>query len=132
MKMNLKTKIVIMLIILITLPMFVMGLRSTRLAEEKMLEQYLASMQEINKATTTSLENVLEGNAKSLQLHAGDYNLRNILVDPTTEPYLLDAIAAYRDVNPNVLNSFVGTREKKMYISPYIELPADYDPTTRG
>ena len=39
MKMNLKTKIVIMLIILITLPMFVMGLRSTRLAEEKMLEQ---------------------------------------------------------------------------------------------
>ena len=40
MKMNLKTKIVIMLIILITLPMFVMGLRSTKLAEEKMLEQY--------------------------------------------------------------------------------------------
>ena len=132
MKMNLKTKIVIMLIILITLPMFVMGLRSTKLAEEKMLEQYLASMQEINKATTTSLENVLEGNAKSLQLHAGNFNLRNILVDPTTEPYLVDAIAAYRDVNPNVLNSFVGTREKKMYISPYIELPADYDPTTRG
>ncbi len=72
-----------------------------------MLEQYLASMQEINKATTTSLENVLEGNAKSLQLHAGDFNLRNILVDPTTEPYLVDEIAAYRDVNPNVLNSFV-------------------------
>ena len=49
MKMNLKTKIVIMLIILITLPMFVMGLRSTKLAEEKMLEQYLASMQEIKE-----------------------------------------------------------------------------------
>lgn len=76
------------------------GLKKYQTSRRKMLEQYLASMQKINKATTTSLENVLEGNAKSLQLHAGNFNLRNILVDPTTEPYL-NAIAAYRDVNPN-------------------------------
>ena len=131
MKMNLKTKIVIMLIILITLPMLVMGARSTQLAEKKMLDQYLGSLKEINKATTTSLEIVLNGNEKSLNLHAGNYNLRNVLVDPTTETFLLDSLQAYRDVNPSVLNSFVGTRDKAMYINPITELPSDYDPTSR-
>lgn len=121
-----------MLIILITLPMFVMGLRSTKLAEEKMLEQYLASMQEINKSYYNLPRKRTRRKCEIASITCGNFNLRNILVDPTTEPYLVDAIAAYRDVNPNVLNSFVGTREKKMYISPYIELPADYDPTTRG
>ena len=131
MRINLKTKIVIMLIILITLPMLVMGTRSTKLAENKMLDQYLASMQEVNKATTTSLENVLQGNEKSLTLHTGNYNLRNILVDPTTESFLLDSLQSYRDVNPDVLNSFVGTRDKIMYINPITDLPDDYDPTSR-
>ena len=131
MRINLKTKIVIMLIILITLPMLVMGTRSTKLAENKMLDQYLASMQEVNKATTTSLENVLQGNEKSLTLHTGNYNLRNILVDPTTESFLLDSLQSYRDVNPDVLNSFVGTRDKTMYINPITDLPDDYDPTSR-
>ena len=131
MRINLKTKIVIMLIILITLPMLVMGARSTKLAENKMLDQYLASMQEVNKATTTSLENVLQGNEKSLTLHTGNYNLRNILVDPTTESFLLDSLQSYRDVNPDVLNSFVGTRDKIMYINPITDLPDDYDPTSR-
>ena len=131
MRINLKTKIVIMLIILITLPMLVMGTRSTKLAENKMLDQYLAPMQEVNKATTTSLENVLQGNEKSLTLHTGNYNLRNILVDPTTESFLLDSLQSYRDVNPDVLNSFVGTRDKTMYINPITDLPDDYDPTSR-
>lgn len=131
MKMNLKTKIVIMLIILITIPMLILGQRSTSLAEERMLEQYLSSMKEINNATTTSLENVLLGNERALKVLSTNYSLRNFLDTPELIPLMKDALTVYREVNPDVLNSYVGTKDKQMFIVPETELPADYDPTSR-
>ncbi len=132
MKMNIRKKIVIMLIILIILPMLAMGLRSTGFTQEKMIELYVSAMQEVNKDSAVALENVLEGNARALKILASDVNIKNIVVNPSLEPGLREDLDAYRDMNPDILNVYVGTRNKNMYLSPITTaLPDGYDPTSR-
>lgn len=132
MKFNLGTKIILLLVILITLPLLVVGYRSTDLTKDNMTEQYVNSMQEVNKAATSSLENVLKDYEKSLLFLSNNINSKSIVSNPEYEPFLMDLLNGYREANPDVMNSYMGTASKMMYITPAQELPEGYDPTGRG
>ncbi len=132
MKFNLGTKIVLMLVILITLPLLVVGYRSTDLTRNYMSEQYVNSMQEVNKATTTSLENVLDGYEKGLVFLSNNTNAQSIVTNPEYDPFLLDLLGGFLDANPSVMNVYMGSADKVMHITPAQDLPDDYDPTSRG
>lgn len=132
MKLHLGTKIVLILVILITLPLLVVGYRSTDLTRENMTEQYVNSMQEVNKATTTSLENVLSGYEKGLVFLSNNFNSQSIVTNPEYEPFLMDLLDGFREANPDVMNVYMGTSTMEMYITPAQELPEGYDPTGRG
>ena len=132
MRLHLGTKIVLILVILITLPLLVVGYRSTDLTRDNMTDQYVNSMQEVNKATTTSLENVLESYEKGLVFLSNNINSKSIVTNPEYEPFLMDLLDGYLEANPDVMNVYMGTSDMLMYITPDQQLPEGYDPTGRG
>ena len=131
MRLKIGQKMVLGLIFLITLPLLIVGYRTASTTEEVMTEQYVTAMNEINGATTSSLENLLDGYGKGLHLVSQNYNARTIVSNPEFEFFLIDAFDDYLKVNPDVSNIYIGTEEGVMLIHPDPGLPEGYDPRTR-
>lgn len=101
------------------------------------------SYQNANKALENELKNSAEQSVhriqESTQLYLKGYE-QNLNQLGTEEEIMLGALGEnlegllerleiYKESNPDILNIYMGTRNKNMYVYPLAELPTGYDPT---
>lgn len=81
----------------------------------------------------TNVELQIESYAKNLALFSEDPNLIQFLSNPEegNVDNILNMYKTYLELNPLVKVVSLGTEEKVTYTEPYLDLPADYDPTSR-
>lgn len=101
------------------------------------------SYQNANKALENELKNSAEQSIKriqeSTQLYLNGYELSLNQLGAEEEVKLgalgenqeglLKRLALYKESNPDILNIYLGTKNKDMYVYPVAELPSGYDPT---
>lgn len=90
------------------------------------------SKQTINQASiliTRSAEEMEKG----LYLISKGQDIQKLLDKDNSEAIenTLKVFEGYKDTYPEVQTIFLGTKDKKMYIYPQVQLPEDYDPTSR-
>jgi methyl-accepting chemotaxis protein len=63
---------------------------------------------------------------------SNDPNAMMIESNPDSAQWLIKSFEGFIKTHPDVLSVYIGTADKKMYIAPFVEYPADYDPSSRG
>jgi methyl-accepting chemotaxis protein len=106
---------------------------SNKNAEKAKLNDLInQSKQTINQTALSITRSAVELE-KSLYLIGKDQELQKLLKEDTGEAResILKLFKDYKDRYTVVENIFLGTEDKKMYVYPQVELPADYDPSGR-
>lgn len=131
-KIGIKTKLISLILGLIIIPMLILGI-STHVKASKIIgENFVNSTKELNNQIEYSIQNYLAKFASGAKLLGQNINFKDIVEDPSHEPYLVDLLKAYKESNPEALSIYMGTEEGKMMIYPNSQLPEGYDPRERG
>ncbi|WFD11000.1 methyl-accepting chemotaxis protein [Tepidibacter hydrothermalis] len=131
-KIGIKTKLISLVLGLIIIPMLTLGI-STHLKTSRIVgENFVNSTKELNNQIEYSIKNYFSKFARGAKLLGQNINFKDIVEDPSHEPYLMDLLKAYKESNPEALSVYMGTEEGKMMIYPNSQLPDGYDPRERG
>lgn len=130
-KVGIKTKMVMMFIALITIPLMVLGAisynKSIDIIEENLKVTSLQLVKEISEA----VKNFNKGFEDSIRQLSLDPNVQQIIEHPEYEPWMMDTFTAYIKSHEEVKNVYIGTIDKKFYIYPQANIPEGFDPTVR-
>ncbi|AOT71058.1 methyl-accepting chemotaxis protein [Geosporobacter ferrireducens] len=131
MKGGIRLKLIVSFILLITIPMTVLGIRvfteSVDLMKENLKQSTFLTDREISNMVNVFV-NGMEGNIDML---SRDTHIEQIT---SSEDLELEALQVFENIAksyPDIMNVYIGTPEKKMYIYPAQSLSADFDPTLR-
>ncbi|CAH2214725.1 methyl-accepting chemotaxis protein [Tepidibacter aestuarii] len=131
-KIGMKTKLISLILALIILPILVLGITTNMKTKKIIDESFVSRTKELNNQIQYSIENYFSKFARGAKLLGQNINFKDIVEDPSHEPYLVDLLKAYKESNPEALQLFMGTEEGKMIIYPDTELSDGYDPRERG
>jgi len=84
-------------------------------------------LQEVNRA----IDNELTAKGEYVLMLSNNYNFINIESNPENLPNLIAALKGVMDSSQNMQNIYMGTATKDFYCYPGVDLPADFDPTSR-
>lgn len=92
-----------------------------------------ASGKSIVQQVKTNIDIQMNDYSKSLYQFSSDQDLITLITDYSDEKLnrLLQSYETYLELNNIVKAVIVGTEEKEMYTQPFIDLPDDFDPTSR-
>ncbi len=129
--MSIRSKIILLLIILITLPTAFLGYRNYNYANDILAKELkLTTTQVVNKSIE-SMDFFLSSLERDTVALSGNDATEHIMQDAARIPEMLNAFEAYIDANSHVMHAYVGTKEKQMYIYPETSLSEGFDPTSR-
>ena len=86
------------------------------------------SISRVNEA----IDSLYKANYESTDMLSNDPNAIMIKTNPDSVQWLMKSFEGFVKTHPDMLSIYLGTADKKMYIAPKVELPAGYDPTSRG
>ncbi len=128
---GIKAKLISLILVLIIVPMLILGI-AMKAKTDKIIEQnFVNSTKELNSQIEYSIENYLSKFSRGAKLLGENINFKDIVNDPSHEPYMVDLLKAYKESNPEALSIYMGTEEGKMMVYPNTELPEGYDPRER-
>ena len=130
MKASLKQKIVALILAVSLIPAFILGFYSYETANAVLTSQLkLSADQSLTKVEeTTSM--FLKGIEESSNRLSQDPSVVN-LVPGNNGSQALNLFKAYKESHSDVLNVYMGTTDKRMFLYPPTKLPEGYDPTAR-
>ncbi len=129
--MGIRTKLIIMFIILITIPLVVLGTFSYIKSVDILEKNLKTSSLQFVKQTEDSISNFLGGYEKGIRYMSSESNVQQILSNPDSLGLMMNNFKKYLKVHPKVKNIYFGSKNKDMHIYPYANLPSGYDPTAR-
>ena len=130
-KRSIKFKLISMFVILITIPVLISGMASYLKANTILKENLEESTLETVVQTKQAVENYITAFEQSASQMAMDPNVQQINSNPDFLPWMTASFKAYMEAHKDVQAIYVGTKDKEMLIYPKIELPPDFDPTSR-
>jgi methyl-accepting chemotaxis protein len=129
--MKLRAKLMMMFIAIIIIPMAALG----GLTYEKTYSIISDDLTYTANETLSQVENTLyhffNGYEKSLDLLRHDVNVQAAMTNEMRKPGMLSLLSSYTEAYPNTKNVYIAYKNKDFHISPEVDLPDDYDPTTR-
>lgn len=129
---SIKNKLVLLLVTLVVIPIIALGSMSYITARDILSTELKSSSKQITDKINYAFDNYFESNEKNLDMLSKNFNITDVLSKKPEEiKYVYNALGNVKDSHPDVANVYIGTHNKKMYLYPESELPADYDPTTR-
>ncbi|MCY6484569.1 methyl-accepting chemotaxis protein [Clostridium aestuarii] len=131
MKLGIKYKLMIMFILLISIPLFTLG-TMTHIKSKKVLKSDLEkSTLEIITQSKSSINNYLKGYENSLKQMSYEPNIQQILNRSESLPWMIKDLEGFSKGHKNILNIYLGTKDKKFISWPQVEPDSNYDPTSR-
>ncbi|MDF2548340.1 MAG: hypothetical protein K0R93_3238 [Anaerosolibacter sp.] len=131
MKRGIRFKLMVSFILLITLPMAALGIATFLESVDLMKDNLKGSTQSLVNEVNHSTDLYLEGLEENLDLLSKDANVEQVLSYPDSAQWMMAGFENFAKTHPDVLNVYIGTHDKQMFLYPETDLPADYDPTSR-
>jgi methyl-accepting chemotaxis protein len=131
MKRGIRFKLMVSFILLIALPMTALGFATFSRSIDLMKDNLKSSTNSIVEEVKHSTELYLSGLEENLDFLAADANVEQVLSFPDSAQWMMYGFENFAKSHPDVLNVYIGTHDKQMFLHPKTDLPADYDPTSR-
>jgi methyl-accepting chemotaxis protein len=132
MKMGIKGKLIFMFVILITIPLIFLGIGS----HKKALDIIEGDLKELSITTLDGIEisinNYLSGFEKNINMLSNNIDLKDILIHPEYEPFMMGLFQGIIDSHEDVISIYMGTKDKTMFTYPNEEYEEGFDPSTRS
>ena len=113
--MGIKTKLIMMFVILITIPLVALGtfsyIKSVNILEENLKTSSLQFV----KQTEDSINNFLSGYEKGIMYMANDPNVQQVLSHPDSAQWMINSFRGYIKSHGEVKNIYLGTKSKDMF-----------------
>ena len=129
--MSIRVKIVILLIVLITLPTVFLGYSNYKDANKILEKELKITATQVVGKSVEAMEFFLSSLERDTAALSGNAATQQILEDTENLNEMFNSFEAYIEANSHVMHAYVGTKNKNMHIYPAVELPADFDPTSR-
>lgn len=129
--MNIKGKLITTLILLISIPLFVLGSLSYNKAATLLSDSFITQNQELNDQIAQSITKEFDGYLYGAESIAENIDAKDILTHPEYEPFLLSLFENYVENFPSAFQMYIGTKDKNTRIYPDYTFSSDYDPTKR-
>jgi methyl-accepting chemotaxis protein len=129
---SIKNKLVFLLVTLVVIPIIALGSISYITARDILSTELKSSSKQITDKINYAFDNYFESNEKNLDMLSQNFNVTDVLSKKPEElKYTFNALGNVKDSHSDIANVYIGTHNKKMFLYPETELPADYDPTSR-
>lgn len=128
---GIRTKLIIMFIILITIPLVALGAFSYMKSIAILEDNLKTSSLQLVRQTKDSINNFMKGYEESAKQMSYNLNVKQILNNPESIERMMQSFKSYIEGHEEVKNIYIGTKNKDMYIYPETNISDDFDPTKR-
>ncbi|OGO76845.1 MAG: hypothetical protein A2Y23_08105 [Clostridiales bacterium GWB2_37_7] len=129
---SIKAKLILLIVGLLSLSIISLGFFSYTNSRKVLTKQYINSVESITHELNETLDTFLINNEQKLEMLSHNYDATEILnMSEEEHNNLYSVLQSYKEAYPDVQTVYLGTSTKKMFLYPQIDLPADFDPTSR-
>lgn len=131
-KFSIRAKLILLIVGLLSLSILSLGFFSYKNSREVLIDQYIDSSELIAGKLNETLDGFLTSNEQNIEMLSNNLNITNILSKPVEEHiYLYNVLQNYQEAHPDIQTVYLATKTKQMFLYPKVDLPADFDPTSR-
>lgn len=131
MNQSVKLKLVSIFILIIAVPLIILGTLSYKRSANVVYDGYVNSNLDLVKEVETSFENFMRSYEIAAELFAGSETTKTVNSNSISKKKMMDGFQAFVDENEDVLFVYMGTEKREMLDPSWLDVPDDYDPTTR-
>ncbi len=128
---SIRFKLMGMFVVLIGVPLLALGFMLFRETSNILTDKLEASATESVAQTDVIITNYLKEFSYVTSLLQDDANVQQVLSYPDSKTWMVKLFDSVLANDPDIMNIFLGTTDKQMFLRPLQELPAGYDPTIR-
>ncbi len=127
---GIRTKLMMVFTMIIVISLAALGGISYQSMSSVLKENLKETSQSVNKEIGAEIDAYLGKYELVVNYLSQDANVKGA-GNPENVPWMMKMFEGMRAQEPEILNLYIGTASKKMYISPVQDMPAGYDPTSR-
>lgn len=131
MNQSVKLKLVSIFILIIAVPLIILGTLSYKRSANVVYDGYVNSNLDLVKEVETSFENFMRSYEIAAELFASSETTKTVNSNSISKKKMMDGFQAFVDENEDVLFVYMGTEKREMLDPSWLDVPDDYDPTTR-
>ncbi len=128
---TIKKKLILTFLIIILVPMCTTGIISNAVLYNNLKGSYISSMEK----SVTAVNNVIDENYNGYEVALAQLTENSVAKSslPISNGALVEKeLSGIIKSNPKILNAYIATENKNMYIYPKTELPSGYNPTVKS
>ena len=131
MKQSIKQKLILAFVVVIALPLIVLGTLSYKRTANLVYDGYTNSNLELVKSVEYGVENYMRAYKMTVEQFASEETSKTVYDNVTSKKYMMAGFERFMEDHDNVLTVYMGTEKKEMLDPSWLDVPADYDPTSR-
>ncbi|MBV7272425.1 methyl-accepting chemotaxis protein [Clostridium sp. PL3] len=128
---SLGTKIFIAILLFTIIPLTALGGASYYKTYNVLMDKFRRDSMESNLLLNDSIDNYFNSMQRQVNMMATNINFTDIQTNPEHTPFLNYMLENIKSSNEDLKSVYFGASDKKFYLYPKTELPADFDPTSR-
>ncbi len=127
---GIRTKLMMVFTIIIVISLTALGGISYQSMSFILKENLKETSQSVNKEIGAEIDAYLGKYELVVNYLSQDANVKGVM-NPENVPWMMKLFEGMKSQDPEILNLYIGTADKKMYIMPVQQMPDGYDPTSR-
>lgn len=131
MKQSIKTKLIVVFILVISIPLIILGALTYNRTANVVYNGFVSSNQELVKEVEYGVSNYMNGYKMIAELFAGNQTTRTVYENVSSKKIMLQGFKTFLAEHPEVLFVYMGTERGDMLDPLWLDIPDDYDPTSR-
>ncbi len=128
---SIRSKLLISLISICLIPLILLGAFSYYQTRATLVDKLESTSSQLLREVNRGIDNELTAKGDFVRMLSNNINFINIESNSEYLPNLMDALKGVMDSNQNIQNVYMGTATRDFYCYPNVELPADFDPSSR-
>ena len=128
---SLRAKLILAFVLVITIPMIALSLIVYKITTDSFYENMKSATVEVSDQIKASTVNFMAIYERATRLISEDPNVRTARTETENQEWMYKSFEAFIGEYSEIKNVYVGYKDKSFHIWPEVELPADYDATSR-
>ncbi len=128
---SLRAKLILAFVLVITIPMIALSGIIYKITTDSFYENMKNSTTEVSAQIKNSTLNYMAIYERASRLMSEDPNVKSARAVVENQEWMYKSFTSFINEYAEVKNVYVGYKDKSFHIWPAVDLPADYDPTSR-
>lgn len=128
---GIKFRLMSMFVLLIGLPLIALGFMVYGQSSSLLADKLQNSATQSALQTEIITDNFLKEFAYVTDMLQDDANVQGVIANPDSKQWMMMLFNSVLANDTDIMNAYIGTVNKQMFLSPEQSLPAGYDPTSR-